>query len=155
MPNLVAGKPEETMKQRLWPAHCVQGTEGAEIVDGLLTDKVDVFVKKGMDSRVEMYSAFTDSFGNVTSQGVSEDLGHILRDRDIDQLYVVGLAGDYCVKDTALGAVKVGGMTVTIIEDAQKGVDPSAWDSVKKELEEAGVKLAMMDSEQVRDLLST
>jgi nicotinamidase-related amidase len=154
MPNLVAGKPDETMKQRLWPVHCVQGTEGAEIVDGLLTEKVDVFVKKGMDSRVEMYSAFTDSFGNVTSQGVSEDLGQILRDRGISQVYVVGLAGDYCVKYTALGAVKVGGMTVSIIEDAQKGVDPSMWTSEKKKLEEAGIKFVNMDSGEIRELLS-
>ena len=78
--NHVVGKPEETMKQRLWPDHCVQNSKGAELIEELDQGKIDLVVHKGMDERVEMYSAFTDSFGNLTkgTGGVSEDLTSFL-----------------------------------------------------------------------------
>lgn len=100
MRNHVGGKPEETMKQRLWPVHCVQGTPGSEIIEEIDMSKVDVVIQKGMDARVEMYSAFSDSFGNLTAGqgGVSHDLESILKKNNISHVYVVGLAGDYCVK---------------------------------------------------------
>ena len=100
MQNHVGGRPEETMKQRLWPVHCVQGTEGSEIIDEIDMSNVGLIVQKGMDARVEMYSAFADSFGNLTAGrgGVSHDLEKILKEKSISHVYVVGLAGDYCVK---------------------------------------------------------
>ena len=100
MKNLVAGKPKETMKQRLWPVHCVQSTPGSDIIDEIDMSKVDLVIHKGMDARVEMYSAFSDSFGNLTAGqgGVSHDLESILKEKGISHVYVVGLAGDYCVK---------------------------------------------------------
>ncbi|ETN37554.1 uncharacterized protein HMPREF1541_07176 [Cyphellophora europaea CBS 101466] len=155
MANLVANKPEETMKQRLWPVHCVQGTKGADIVDGLLTDKVDLFLKKGMDPRVEMYSAFADSFGNLTSGtgGVSDDLAKILKDRGVTDVLVVGVAGDYCVKYTALDAAK-SGFNVSVIEDAQRCVDPSAWNEVKSDFANANVKVVAMDGVEAQRVLT-
>lgn len=100
MKNVVGGKPEQTMKQRLWPVHCVQGTPGSNIIDEIEMSKVDLLIQKGMDARVEMYSAFSDSFGNMTAGqgGVSEDLESVLKEKGITHVYVVGLAGDYCVK---------------------------------------------------------
>jgi hypothetical protein len=100
MKNLVGGKPEEKMKQRLWPVHCVQSTPGSDFIDEIDINKVDLVIHKGMDARVEMYSAFSDSFGNLTAGqgGVSHDLESILKDKGISHVYVVGLAGDYCVK---------------------------------------------------------
>jgi hypothetical protein len=100
MKNHVGGKPEETMKQRLWPVHCVQGTSGSDIIDEIDMSKVDLVIQKGMDARVEMYSAFSDSFGNLTAGqgGVSHDLESIFKEKGITHVYVVGLAGDYCVK---------------------------------------------------------
>jgi nicotinamidase-related amidase len=100
MKNYVGGKPEETMKQRLWPVHCVQGTPGSDIIDEIDMSRVDLVIQKGMDARVEMYSAFSDSFGNMTAGqgGVSHDLESILKEKGITHVYVVGLAGDYCVK---------------------------------------------------------
>lgn len=100
MKNFVGGKPEETMKQRLWPVHCVQSTPGSDFIDEVDMSKVDLVIHKGMDARVEMYSAFSDSFGNLTGGqgGVSHDLESILKDKGISHVYVVGLAGDYCVK---------------------------------------------------------
>lgn len=142
MPNLVGNKPEQTMKQRLWPVHCVQGTEGAELVDGLNIEKVDIVLKKGMDHRVEMYSAFADSFGNLAGAagGVSEDLAKSLKERDVKDAFVVGLAGDYCVKCTAIDAVKAG-FSVTLLEDVQRCVDSAAWEATIPDLQAATVKL--------------
>lgn len=144
------------MKQRLWPVHCVQDTTGAAIVDGVLTDKVDLFIKKGMDSRVEMYSAFADSFGNLTAGtgGVSDDLDKILKRQGIIRVFVVGVAGDYCVKYTALDAAKAG-FEVYVIEDAQRCVDPAGWDGVKKELAEASIRVVTMTSKEVERIMST
>lgn len=151
MHNLVANKPEQTMKQRLWPVHCVQGSKGAEIIEELDLSNVRFSVKKGQDARVEMYSAFSDSFGNLTSGagGVSHDLAKELATEKITDVYVVGLAGDYCVKDTALGSAKAG-FTTYLIEEAQKCVDPSTWPDVKTALAEGSVKVVGMDSEEVR-----
>ncbi|KAJ9502773.1 NAD(+) salvage pathway protein [Exophiala xenobiotica] len=154
MKNLVANKPEQTMKQRLWPVHCVQQTNGAEIIDEIDLSKIDTFVKKGMDSRVEMYSAFSDSFGNMTAGagGVNLDLADLLKAKAITHVYVVGLAGDYCVKDTALGSAKAGFATY-VIEEAQRCVDPAAWPDVKAELSQGSVSLVNVESDEVKRVL--
>ena len=151
--NHVAAKPEETMQQRLWPVHCVQDTKGAELVDELNTNKIDLILHKGMDKRVEMYSGFSDSFGNLTAGtgGVSHDLATVLSDRGITEVYVVGLAGDYCVNFTALGSAKAG-FTTYVIEEGQRCVDPGAWSSVKAEFEKAGVQVVSVDSEEIKRL---
>ena len=153
--NLVANKPEETMSQRLWPVHCVQGTSGSDFVDGLDVKNVDEFVQKGMDSRVEMYSAFSDSFGNLTAGagGVNIDLAKLLKEKSVTEVYVVGLAGDYCVKFTALDAAKAG-FTVFLIEDAQRCVDPSTWGDVKSEFTKEGVKVVTMQSPEVQRMIT-
>lgn len=155
MSNLVANRPDETMKQRLWPVHCVQGTSGADIVEGILTEKVDLFIKKGMDARVEMYSAFADSFGNMTagSGGVSDDLDKIMKEQNIAEVFVVGVAGDYCVKYTALDAAKAG-FKVYVIEDAQRCVDPAAWDDVQQEFSKAAVNVVSTASSEVHSFLN-
>ncbi|EXJ87252.1 hypothetical protein A1O3_04211 [Capronia epimyces CBS 606.96] len=156
MKNLVGNRPEQTMMQRLWPVHCVQGTRGAEIIDELDVSKVDVNVRKGMDARVEMYSAFSDSFGNMTegAGGVDLDLASFLHARHITHVYVVGLAGDYCVKDTARGAAKAGFATY-VIEDAQRCVDPdpAAWAEVKRVLQQDSVEVVHAQSNEVRRVL--
>lgn len=150
MKNVVGNKPDETMMQRLWPVHCVQGTRGAELIPELDASNADINVKKGMDARVEMYSAFSDSFGNLTSGkgGVNLDLAEVLHFHDITHVYVVGLAGDYCVKETALGAAKAGFATY-FIEEAQRCVDPGAWDGVKQALVQGGVSVVSAQEEEV------
>ena len=151
--NHVAQKPEETMQQRLWPVHCVQGTKGAELIDELNTNKIDLTLHKGMDKEVEMYSAFSDSFGNLTAGtgGVSHDLTAVLSDRGITEVFVVGLAGDYCVNFTALSSAQAGFKTY-VIEEGQRCVDPGAWNDVKVEFEKAGVQVVSVDSEEVKIL---
>jgi nicotinamidase-related amidase len=153
--NLVANKPQETMSQRLWPDHCIQGTPGSEFVDGLEVKRLDEIVHKGMDSRVEMYSAFADSFGNLTAGdgGVNLDLAKLLKGKGVTDTYVVGLAGDYCVKYTALDAAK-SGFNVFLVEDAQKCVDAGAWSQTKQELGDVGVKVVTMKSPEIFNVLS-
>lgn len=155
MQNLVGNKPEQTMKQRLWPVHCVQDTPGAALIDELASNYIDITVTKGMDSRVEMYSAFSDSFGNLTAGegGVNLDLANELRARAISHVYVVGIAGDYCVRDTALGSVNAG-FTTYVIEEGQKCVDPSAWDDVKNTLTQGSVSVVSVESDEVKRVLT-
>lgn len=155
MQNLVGDKPKQTMKQRLWPVHCVQDTPGAAFIDELASDNVDITVKKGMDSRVEMYSAFSDSFGNLTAGagGVNLDLANELRARAISHVYVVGLAGDYCVKDTALGSAKAG-FTTYVIEEGQRCVDPGTWDDVKSDLAQGSVSVIGLESDEIKRVLN-
>lgn len=151
MKNLVGGKPEETMKQRLWPVHCVQGSRGAEIIDEIDKSKADLIIKKGMDERVEMYSAFSDSFGNLTagSGGVSHDLTSILHDQGISDVYVVGIAGDYCVKATAIDAAK-SGFRSYVVEEGQKCVDPNrGWNDTKSDFQRQGVQLISLSGPEI------
>ena len=154
MKNHVANRPYETMQQRLWPVHCVQDTKGAEFVERLDVDAVELIIKKGKDSRVEMYSAFADSFGNLTAGegGVSDDLARIFKEKEITDVYVVGVAGDYCVKCTAIDASKAG-LRVFVIDEAVRSVDPSAWTQVEKEFDEHEVQVVSMTGPEVRSVL--
>lgn len=105
----------------IWPPHCVQGSKGVELHPLLNKDKVNYTVKKGADPLDDSYSNFQET-----------DLESILRKHGIDTIYIVGLATEYCVKETALDG-KRRGFNVTVIEDAIRGID--AEDS-KKALEE-------------------
>ncbi|KAF1837109.1 Isochorismatase hydrolase [Decorospora gaudefroyi] len=139
--------PEETQVTRLWPDHCVQGTKGAELLPELDVGKVNHITEKGQDKRVEMYSAFADPFKSPCV--AKSDLTEILRKADITDVYVVGLAADYCVKYTAIDAQNEGFKT-WVIGDATKAVDPSSMDGVFKEYEKAGVTVIGKDDAQVQ-----
>ncbi|KAK5054400.1 hypothetical protein LTR84_001290 [Exophiala bonariae] len=153
--NVIGNKPNETMKQRLWPVHCVQDTLGAALIDELDSDQFDITVRKGMNSDVEMYSAFSDSFGNLTAGagGVNLDLADELRGRDISHVYVVGLAGDYCVKDTALSSAKAG-FTTYVIEEGQRCVDSGSWEEIKTALTQGSVSVIGSESDESRRILT-
>jgi nicotinamidase/pyrazinamidase len=116
----------------IWPVHCVQGSEGAELHPALDTARVDAIVDKGQDPATEGYSAF-DATG----------LAETLRGRDVDDVTVVGLATDYCVKNTALDALREG-FAVRVDPTAVRGVDVQAGDSERalEELRAAGATVA-------------
>lgn len=136
----------ETYSTRLWPDHCVQDTRGAELVPELDTDQIDLVIEKGIDARVEMYSAFYDPF---TSPRVSDSgLKDVLREKEVTDVYVVGLAEDYCVKSTALDALAEGFKTF-VVKEGTRAVDADAWNVSKKEVEAAGVKIVSMDGPEV------
>lgn len=156
MANPAPGKETETKKQQLWPVHCVAETQGASIIPEIDTSKIDVYVKKGMDPRVEMYSAFADAFGNLDSSvrasSVDVDITSCLNGKGVTDVFVVGIAGDYCVKHTAIDAVKAG-FKSWVIEEGTKCVVPGpGWEKAKEELKAAGVSVVREDSPQLAKL---
>jgi nicotinamidase/pyrazinamidase len=128
------------LPQVLWPAHCVQGTPGAELHPGLDQRRITRVFRKGTDPAVDSYSGFHDN-GHRRSTG----LGEWLRAQGVDQLYVLGLATDYCVKYTALDAVRAG-FAVTLIEDGCRGVELTTGDSERAIEIMRGADVAVIDS---------
>ncbi|CAA9516493.1 MAG: Nicotinamidase [uncultured Solirubrobacterales bacterium] len=94
-----------------WPAHCVQGTSGAELHPTLDSERVDVLLDTGDERDLEGYSAFE-----------RPELGRLLREKAIDAVYVAGLATNVCVRGTALGALEEG-FAVTVDTGASRGID--------------------------------
>ncbi len=143
------------MPQQLWPVHCVAGSSGAEMIPEIDTGRIDLFVQKGKHSQVEMYSAFADAFGNldpaVTAQSVNVDIASVLEKQGVTDVFVVGLAGDYCAKCTAIDAVKAG-FRSWLIEEGTKCVVPAAWAQAKEELRVAGVSVIHADDAVVKKL---
>jgi nicotinamidase/pyrazinamidase len=117
------------LPQILWPVHCVQGTPGAELHPGLDRSRIARVFPKGTDPSVDSYSGFFDN-GRRSSTG----LGEYLNQQGVTDVYVCGLATDYCVKATALDAVGLGFKTF-LIEDACRGVELQAGD-VQRAIEE-------------------
>lgn len=138
---------DETYTSRLWPVHCVQGTDGAKLVPELDKSLLDEVIEKGQTREVEMYSAFYDPFEQprVADSGLSGRL----KQAGVTDVYVVGLAGDYCVKCTAVDAVKEG-FKVFIVEEGTRCVDPGGWEDCKAELEQAGVRVVSFSGPEVR-----
>jgi len=115
-------KPFESIKigdieQTLWPDHCIQGTEGADIHPGLNTKPFNLILRKGTNKNIDSYSAFFEN-DRITSTG----LEHYLKGLGIKHVYVCGLATDVCVFYTVIDSLRLGFMTF-LIEDASKGVD--------------------------------
>ena len=133
-------KPFETVdlaygKQVLWPDHCVQGTDGAALSKDLSIPQAALVIRKGFHKDVDSYSAFTEADGKTTT-----GLAAYLKARQIERLFVAGLATDFCVAWTALDARKAGFETY-VVEDACRGIDTQgslakAW----ADMDKAGVK---------------
>ncbi|MTI30336.1 bifunctional nicotinamidase/pyrazinamidase [Xanthovirga aplysinae] len=122
------------LSQILWPVHCVQDTFGAQLSSKLKTSCILKVFQKGTDKEIDSYSGFYDN-GYRKSTGLSE----FLKERNIDQVVVVGLATDFCVKYTALDALKEGFKT-TIVKEATRAVNLNVQDYEKAiaEIEQKG-----------------
>jgi nicotinamidase/pyrazinamidase len=116
----------------IWPVHCVQDTDGARLHPELDAAAIDVIVDKGQDPGTDGYSGFDGT-----------NLAELLRERGIDQVTVVGLATDYCVKHTALEAMQAG-FAVIVDTTAVRGVDVEPGDSERalEQVRAAGAALA-------------
>ncbi|HYG35637.1 MAG TPA: bifunctional nicotinamidase/pyrazinamidase [Clostridia bacterium] len=125
------------LPQTLWPMHCVQGTQGAALAPSLDHQRITHIIPKGTDPGIDSYSGFFDN-GHRKATGLAE----WLKSRDVKEVYVCGLATDYCVKFTALDAVALGFKT-HLIEDACRGVNLSPNDAkhAVEEMARAGVKV--------------
>jgi nicotinamidase/pyrazinamidase len=129
------------LPQTLWPMHCVQNTTGAELAPALKHERIARVFPKGTEPGIDSYSGFFDN-GHRKSTG----LGEWLKAQDVSEVFVCGLATDYCVKFTALDAVRLGFKTY-LIEDASRGVNLQP-DDVRKAIEEmqrAGVGVVRSD----------
>ena len=117
-----------------WPPHCIQGTKGARFHPDLRLPKGVVILSKGMDPEQDSYSGFQ------AYNGQGRDLESVVRDLGVDEIFICGLATDYCVRATALDATRRG-IRVRVLGDAIKGVDVKPGDSeaAVRELRAAGV----------------
>lgn len=127
-------------EQILWPDHCVQGTKGAAFAKEMSLNDVEVIFRKGMDKEIDSYSAFYDN-EHKKSTGLSD----FLRGKGVTEVYVSGLAGDFCVAYTALDAIKEGFDTY-LVEDATKPIDPDGFIKMKALIREKGGKVVSSDS---------
>lgn len=114
------------IKQTLWPDHCVQNTFGAEISSELNQNKIEAIFRKGMNSNVDSYSGFFDN-GKLKCTG----LGDFLKGRGVNEVFVCGLAADYCVYFTAKDALELG-FKSNIIENATKAINLVNFENSKK-----------------------
>ncbi len=123
--------------QILWPAHCVQGTKGAQFHKDLKTDSADLVVRKGFRSHIDSYSAFFEN-DHSTPTG----LCGYLRERGVDTVHMVGLATDFCVRFSAVDAAKHG-FNVIVHLDACRAIDlDGSLKAALDEMENLGIKLA-------------
>ena len=125
------------LRQELWPDHCVQGTSGAELHAGLDVSGIKRIFQKGTDPRIDSYSTF---FDNVHRK--STGLGDYLKEKEVSEVYLMGLATDYCVKFSVLDAVELG-FKANVIQDGCRGIDLQAGDVSKAidEMKTAGVEI--------------
>lgn len=130
--------------QILWPEHCVQGSDGARFVEELEMHKVQAIFRKGTDPAIDSYSGFFDN-GHRKTTG----LAGYLREKEVDTVYVLGVATDYCVKFTALDARREG-FTTYLVEDGCRGVEMQQGDiaAALDAMRDAGVGITT--SEQVQ-----
>ena len=110
------------LPQVLWPIHCVQESFGAEFVKDLKTEGIHKVFVKGTDPEIDSYSGFFDN-GHRKATG----LGDYLKAQGVTELWVMGIATDYCVKFTVLDALELG-FKVNLIENACRGVNLQAGD---------------------------
>jgi nicotinamidase/pyrazinamidase len=115
-----------------WPIHCVQGTHGAELHPAMAEVDVEGIVDVGRERDDEGYSGFENS-----------ELAQMLRDHDVDRVYVAGLATDYCVRASAIDACGEG-FDVTVVEDAIRAVEVEPGDGERAiaDMRAAGARIA-------------
>lgn len=125
------------LEQILWPIHCVQHSFGSEFAPTLNTEPIETIFYKGTDPGIDSYSGFFDN-GHRKATG----LGDYLKEKGVKEVYVVGLATDYCVKFTALDALELGFSTY-LVTDGCRGVNLQEGDVDKAlaEMEAKGVNL--------------
>ncbi|TQX92388.1 MULTISPECIES: bifunctional nicotinamidase/pyrazinamidase [Rhizobium] len=133
--GMLSGKP-----QMMWPDHCVQDTPDAALHPDLHAGAIDFIQQKGQNPEVDSYSAFRDN-----DQAALTGLADYLRERQVTELDLCGLATDYCVKFSAIDAVEMlPSVRVRFIEDASRGIDPAGVKAAIDEMRVRGV--AIIDS---------
>jgi nicotinamidase/pyrazinamidase len=117
------------VKQILWPVHCVQNTHGAEFAPSFDTNRIAHVFHKGTDRNIDSYSTFFDN-----AHRRHTGLAHYLEERGIKNIYLMGLALDYCVKYSTLDARQLG-LNTHVIIDGCRGIELEPGD-IRRALEE-------------------
>jgi len=130
----------------LWPAHCVQETSGAELHPHLSVEKEDIIVQKGYHCDTESYSGFWDCKGRKTNMEME------LEKAGVSEVFVCGLATDYCVAHTTADAVKAGYKTYLLL-DASRGVSSKNSEKQCDRLRSLGVTI--LSTDELRKLVSS
>ena len=133
------------IEQILWPVHCVQNTSGAKFAPGLETKRFARVFQKGIDPKIDSYSTFFDN-----AHRRATGLGDYLKERGVTDIYICGLALDYCVKYSVLDACQLG-LKASVIADACRGIDlaPGDVDLAIKEMQASGA--SVLQSGDLRD----
>lgn len=123
------------LEQVLWPDHCMQGTAGADFSEKLCMDRVEAIFRKGMNPEIDSYSGLYDN-GHLKSTGLAD----YLRSKDVTEVYLAGLAADYCVYFSAKDALQEG-FQAYILEDATRAITPEGFKKAKADIEGRGGKV--------------
>jgi nicotinamidase/pyrazinamidase len=121
------------LNQTLWPDHCVQDSNGAQLHQSLLRTSKDLIVRKGYHVQIDSYSAFWDN-GHVAAT----ELHPLLQSYNITQIFVTGLALDFCVFATALDGPPSGYETFVVL-DAARGISAEGMSKAVQELVEHNI----------------
>jgi nicotinamidase/pyrazinamidase len=130
--------------QVLWPVHCVQGSAGASFSPQLRTDRFAKVFRKGIDPGIDSYSSFFDN-ARKRATGLSD----YLQERNVNELFICGLATDYCVKYSVLDSISLGIRTSAIL-DACRGVNLKPDDSASAIAEMRKAGAFVIDSGDVK-----
>jgi nicotinamidase/pyrazinamidase len=123
------------LEQVLWPDHCMQGTPGAEFSPLLQPYKIEAIFRKGTDPEIDSYSGFFDN-GHRKSTGLAD----YLRGKKVRQVFVAGLAADYCVYFSMKDAL-LEGFKAYLIEDATRAINPEGFEKAKADVVTKGGKI--------------
>jgi nicotinamidase/pyrazinamidase len=129
--------------QILWPVHCVQHSAGAAFSAQLRTDRFAKIFQKGIDPEIDSYSTFFDN-----AKRRATGLGDYLHQRGVREVFICGLATDYCVKYSALDSQDLG-LQTHVIEDACRGVNLRPDDSKNAVAEMRAAGASIIDSAKV------
>ena len=127
--------------QILWPDHCRRLSEGAQFHPDLNVARFNVIIHKGTNPEVDSYSAFKDNDGTTVT-----GLWGLLQENMIEEIYICGLATDYCVQATAIDAATISenedtGEKIIVIEDACRGVALESTAKALVEMKKSGIKI--------------
>lgn len=128
------------LQQIMWPDHCVQGSNGAAFSENLMIHKIDGIFRKGTHRAVDSYSGFFDN-----ARRGDTGLNTWLKDHDVTDLTIMGLATDYCVKFTVLDALSLG-FQVAVVADGCRAVNLAQGDETRafNDMRDAGAEVVML-----------
>lgn len=128
----------EAGEQVMWPDHCVQGTSGAAFSSELKMDQVSAIFRKGMDPEVDSYSGFFDN-----NRAHRTGMAGFLQDLNVTDIYLAGLAADFCVYYTARDGQDLGFQT-HYIENATKAISSDGYVKAKQDMNQRGIEICTL-----------